>query len=64
MKNLKNFICESKPTFDVQSDVYNVLSELANKYYIKNKKLNKSDWEGALEWFMIQFFDENAEGLL
>lgn len=61
MKDLKDFINESKPTFDVKSDIYNVLSDLAFEYHKKNKKFNQKDVEEALEWFTIQFFEENDD---
>lgn len=61
MKDLKDFITESKPTFDVKSDIYNVLSDLAFEYHKKNKKFNQKDVEDACEWFVIRFFEENDE---
>ena len=66
METLKSYITESKfkPTFDVRSDVYNVLTELAIEYDKKNKKLDQDEWESALEWFVMNFFEEDAEGLL
>lgn len=63
MKNLKDFITESKPSFDVRSDVYHALTELAYAYYKKNKKFTQADVEGACEWFIMNFFEDDAEGI-
>lgn len=64
MKNLKDFITESKPSFDVRSDVYNAMVDLAFAYQKKNKKFTQSDVEAAFEWFVLNFFEENAEGMV
>ena len=64
MKNLKDFITESKPSFDVKSDIYNAMVDLAFAYQKKNKKFTKADVEGAFEWFILNFFDDDAEGLV
>lgn len=64
MKDLKDFITESKPTFDLRSDVYNALTDLAYAYHNKGKKLKQGEWESAIEWFIMNFFEDDAEGLL
>ena len=64
MKNLKDFITESKPSFDVRSDVYNALTELAYAYHNKHKKFTQGDVEAACEWFIMNFFEEDTEGLV
>jgi hypothetical protein len=66
METLKSYITESnfKPSFDVRSDIYNVLTDLAFEYDKKNKNLDQNEWEEALEWFVLTFFEDNAEGLL
>ena len=64
MKNLKDFITESKPSFDVRSDVYNAMVDLAFAYQRKNKKFTQADVEGAFEWFIMNFFEEDAEGIV
>lgn len=63
MKNLKDFITESKPSFDVRSDVYNALVDLAYAYHNKRKKFTQGDVEGACEWFIMTFFEDDAEGI-
>lgn len=52
-----------KPTFNLQNDVYNVLSELGFAYESKNKsKLFEQDkMEKALKWFLDKFYEENNE---
>lgn len=53
----------TKVTFDLRSDVYNVLAELAYEYNKKNKNhlLNKDAMEDALESFMDKFYEEYDE---
>ena len=64
MKDIKYFITEAnintKVTFDLQNDVYNVLAELAYEYNKKNKDqlFNKDAMEDALEFFMDKFYEE------
>ena len=59
MKGLADFINESSTdiTFDVRSDIYTVLSDLAFTYeeHNKSKKFNKNDVEKALQWFFDSF---------
>lgn len=66
METLKSYITESnfKPSFDIRSDIYNVLTDLAFEYDKKNKNLDQNEWEEAMEWFVLNFFEDNAEGLL
>ena len=60
MKDLKEFIIESKPSFNfnVKSDIYNVLSDLAFEYDKKGKDFTKKDVEQAFEWFLMEFFED------
>ena len=53
----------TKVTFDLRNDVYNVLAELAYEYNKKNKNhlLNKDAMEDALESFMDKFYEEHDE---
>ena len=61
MKRLADSINESTTdiTFDVKSDIYTVLSDLAFTYeeHNKSKKFNKNDVEKALQWFLTHFYD-------
>lgn len=65
MKNLKDQLNEGikpnlieyKPIYNVRSDVYNILEELAFRYELKGKKFDKNEVEEALDWFIIQFFE-------
>lgn len=41
---------------DIREEVFNALEEIAF-----NTNANKEDFEKALEWFMIHFFEENGE---
>jgi hypothetical protein len=65
MKDIKDFITEAnintKVTFDLQNDVYNVLAELAYEYNKKNKDhlFDKDAMEDALEFFMDKFYEED-----
>lgn len=43
--------------WDFNSDIYNALSDVGFKW--RNKELSKSDWEKALEWFELHFFESN-----
>ena len=58
MKDLKEFIIESKPSFNVKSDIYNVLSDLAFEYDKKGKDFTQKDVEQAFEWFLMEFFED------
>ena len=64
MKNLKDFITESKLSFDIRSDIYNAVVDLAYAYQRKNKKFTQADVEAAFEWFIMNFFEDDAEGLV
>ena len=62
-KYLKNSINEAKGlkldtfiNFDIQSDIYNALSDLAAEYEFNNKKIDEKDVKKALDWFMKNFF--------
>lgn len=68
MKSLKESINEAKSVivnseinFDLRSDVYNVLSDLAFEYDRRNKKFDKNKVEEAIEWFLDQFYDQNPD---
>lgn len=65
MKTLNNFIKESsnKTTclpinYELDSDIYNVLSDLAYQYDLKGKDFEKKDVEKAFEWFLEKFYEE------
>lgn len=62
-KYLKNSINEAKAlkldtfiNFDIQSDIYNALSDLAAEYESNHKKFDEKDVKKALDWFMKNFF--------
>ena len=71
MKSLKNYISETLVTeakalkldtfinFDLQSDIYNALGDLAAEYAYKGKKFEEKDVKKALDWFMKNFFVDN-----
>ena len=42
--------------FDLQSDIYNALSDLAAEYEFGGKKFEEKDVKKALDWFMKNFF--------
>lgn len=42
--------------FDLQSDIYNALSDLAAEYELGGKKFEEKDVKKALDWFMKNFF--------
>lgn len=59
-EGIKPNLIEYKPNYNIQSDVYNILEELAYRYELKGKKFNQKEVEEALEWFTIHFFDDLA----
>lgn len=46
--------------FDLQSDIYNVLSDLAQEYDAHNKNFDEKDVKKALDWFMKNFFVDES----
>ena len=64
MKRLSEHINESNKTtrlpinYDLDSDVYNVLSDLAYQYNLKGKDFEKEDVEKAFERFLEKFYEE------
>ena len=44
--------------FDLQSDIYNALSDLAAEYEFSSKKFEEKDVKKALDWFMKNFFND------
>lgn len=67
MKTLKDFVNESGKTtrlpinYELNSDIYNVLGDLAYQYDLKGKDFEKEDVEKAFEWFLEKFFVEPDE---
>lgn len=67
MKNLSEYINESNKTtrlpinYELDSDIYNVLSDLAYQYELKGKDFEQKDVEKAFEWFLEKFFIEPDE---
>lgn len=59
-EGIKPNLIEYKPNYNIRSDVYNILEELAYRYELKGKKFDQKDVEEALEWFTIHFFDDLA----
>ena len=57
MKSLVDTINEAKLSFDIRSDIFNALSELAETYNKKGKKFDKQEVEEALDWFVIYYFE-------
>ena len=58
MKSIKDSINEGKLSFDIKSDVWNALEDLARTYERKGHKFDKQEVETALDWFAMEFFDE------
>ena len=58
MKSIIDTINEAKLSFDIRSDVWNALEELANMYERKGHKFDRQEVESALDWFAMEFFDE------
>lgn len=46
--------------FDLQSDIYNALSDLAKEYDFHNKNFDEKDVKKALDWFMKNFFVDES----
>ena len=44
--------------FDLQSDIYNALSDLAGEYDAHDKDFTEKDVKKALDWFMKNFFND------
>jgi hypothetical protein len=62
MKNLKDILTESKSaklTYELKHDVYNVLSQLAYEYEMKNKKFDKKDLKHEIFSFLDNFFEDD-----
>lgn len=65
MKSLSEHITESNKTtrlpinYELDSDIYNVLADLAYQYDLKGKDFEKEDVEEAFEGFLERFFIEN-----
>lgn len=63
MKNLNEYINESNKTtrlpinYELDSDIYNVLSDLAYQYELKGKDFEKKDIENAFEYFLEKFYE-------
>lgn len=64
MKGLADYINESNKTtqlpinYDLKSDIYNILADLAYQYELKGKDFEKKDVENAFEWFLEKFYEE------
>ena len=58
MKSIIDSINEGKLSFDIKSDVWNALEDLAHTYERKGHKFDKQEVEAALDWFTMEFFDE------
>lgn len=64
MKNLNEYINESNKTtrlpinYDMNSDIYNILADLAYQYELKGKDFKKEDVEEAFGWFLEKFYEE------
>ena len=64
MKGLVEFINESSKTtrlpinYELDSDIYNILSDLAYQYELKGKDFEKKDIEKAFEYFLEKFYEE------
>lgn len=64
MKGLADYINESNKTtqlpinYDLNSDIYNILADLAYQYELKGKDFEKKDVENAFEWFLEKFYEE------
>lgn len=64
MKSITNLLTEASNkhlTYDLKSDVYNVLSDLAFEYNKHNKDFNKNKVEEVIEWFLTEFFEQNPD---
>lgn len=67
MKTLKDFVNESGKTtrlpinYELNTDIYNILGDLAYQYELKGKDFEKEDVEEAFKWFLEKFFVEDNE---
>lgn len=57
-EGIKPNMVEYKPIYDIQSDIYNILEELAFRYELKGKKFEQKEVDEALEWFSLHFFED------
>lgn len=48
----------AEPSFDIKSDLYNTLAELAFKYHKADKPFTQEDFDQAYEWFSVHFFED------
>lgn len=60
MKGLTDYINEAamKLTYNLSSDIYNMLSDLAFEYDKKRKKFDEDEVRAALDNFVDKFFVE------
>lgn len=56
-EGIKPNLIEYKPNYNIKTDVYNILEELAYRYELKGKNFDKNEVDEALDWFIIQFFE-------
>ena len=67
LKDFVNFVNESGKTtrlpinYKLNTDIYNVLGDLAYQYDLKGKDFEKEDVEEAFKWFLEKFFVEPDE---
>ena len=66
MKGIVEMINEAasvdrKLTFNLQTDIYNVLADLCIEYDKKGKDLEEKDVRKMLDWFMDRFFVDPPE---
>lgn len=62
MKSITNLLTEASNkhlSYDLKSDIYNVLSDLAFDYDKHNKDFDKDKVKEAIEWFLMEFYDQN-----
>ena len=57
-EGIKPNMVEYKPIYNIQSDIYNILEELAFRYELKGKKFEQKEVDEALEWFSLRFFED------
>ena len=55
-EGIKPYMVEYMPIYNIQSDIYNILEELAFRYDLKGKKFEQKEVDEALEWFSLHFF--------
>ena len=64
MKSITNLINEASKehlSYNLKTDIYNVLSDLAFNYDQHNKEFNKDGVEDAIEWFLSEFYEQNPD---